>query len=403
MVTAGCGSVREQLVARVRTRQGEVVEAILARIRDDEDGQAGAQDAEYVAGLRTAVAVAVEHSLHHVELGELVGPGLESVPAEALAQARRAARTGVKLDTVLRRYVLGSTVVGDFLMREAERDDFAGHGQMLREALGAQAAVLDRLMSAVTGEYLRELERAERSPEQRRVVYVQRLLAGGLGDGAELGYELDGWHVGAIATGPGAAAALPRVAVGLGCRLLCLARGEDTVWGWFGAQRRIALGDVERACAGERELDASFAVGEPGRGVEGWRLTHRQAQAALRVALHRERRFTRYADVALLAAVLGEDALAGSLVEIYLVPLGSEHDGGAVLRQTLGAYFAAERNASSAASALGVTRRTVENRLRSIEEKLGWTLHTRQAELEIALRLDELDADTRAGSIANGS
>jgi sugar diacid utilization regulator len=94
--------------------------------------------------------------------------------------------------------------------------------------------------------------------------------------------------------------------------------------------------------------------------------------------------------VALLASVLNDDALAGSLIEIYLAPLGGSENGGAILRRTLRAYFAAERNASSAASALGVTRHTVQNRLRTIEEKLGQSLRTRQAELEVALRLEEL-------------
>jgi PucR C-terminal helix-turn-helix domain len=389
-VTVGCGLVRGELVARVRARHDEVERAILVRIRDDGDGQVGAGDAEYVAGLRVAVGVAVEHGLRGVELGE-VGPGLGAVPGEALVQARRAARAGVRLDTVLRRYVLGSTVVGDFLMQEAEGEEFAGHGRMLREALGAQGAVLDRLLSAVTGEYARELEQLECSPEQRRVEYVQRLLAGGgAGDSGDLEYELEGWHVGVIATGPDGMRVLRGAAVDLGCRLLCLARGESTAWGWLGCRHKLAIGDVERACAGERDLDVSFVVGEPGSGLEGWRLTHRQAQAALRVAYYCPRYFTGYAEVALLAAVLGDAMLAGSLIEIYLEPLGGEHNGGVVLRETLRAYFAAERNASSAASALRVTRRTVENRLRTVKERLGWPLRTRQAELEIALRLEEI-------------
>ena len=45
----------------------------------------------------------------------------------------------------------------------------------------------------------------------------------------------------------------------------------------------------------------SSAIGEPGKGLDGWRLTHRQAQAAMRIALRRPQRLTRYADVALLA------------------------------------------------------------------------------------------------------
>lgn len=379
--------IRVELVARVRVRRVEIEETIFARIRDGAQSPVGGDDEEYASGLRNTVEATIEHALSYIELGE---ESISSVPPEALEQARRAARVGVSLDTVLRRYVLGSTVLGDFLMQEADHGDFVSRAAVLRDALSALAAVLDRLMMTITAEYTRELTRTGRSPEQRRAERVQRLLAGDHCDTAELDYAFDGWHVGAIATGAGRDTALRRVATELDARLLCVPNGESTTWGWLGGAQTIAVKDIERALE-EHCLDVSLALGEPRAGLTGWRLTHRQAQAALRVALHDPRRLTRYADVALLASVLRDDALAGSLVEIYLSPLGERHNGGGVLRETLRAYFAAERNASSAASALGVARHTVENRLRTIEEKLGHTLRTRQAELEIALRLEELD------------
>jgi hypothetical protein len=39
---------------------------------------------------------------------------------------------------------------------------------------------------------------------------------------------------------------------------------------------------------------------------------------------------------------------------------------------------------------LGVVRKTVESRLRAVEQRLGRTLHPCPAELEVALALDEL-------------
>ena len=64
-----------------------------------------------------------------------------------------------------------------------------------------------------------------------------------------------------------------------------------------------------------------------------------------------------------------------------------------MLRETLRTYLAAERNVSSTAAALGVVRKTVDTRLRTIEERLGRTLHPCPAELEIALELDEIAAE----------
>ena len=58
-------------------------------------------------------------------------------------------------------------------------------------------------------------------------------------------------------------------------------------------------------------------------------------------------------------------------------------------RETLRAYFAAERNVSSTAAALGVDRRTVTNRIRAIEDLFGRPLKDFATELETALRLDD--------------
>jgi hypothetical protein len=376
--------MRRELLGRVRARQDELERVIFARLRADVFGSAGSDDPRYLAGLEVAVGAVVEHSLAGLEWDD----GLGEVPAEAIVQAHRAARAGVALETVLRRYVLGASVMSDFLAQEAEHADFAGHGVVLREALGVLGVVLDRLIEVVTREYRNAL--AERSPAQRRAKRVLRLLAGGdLAGVGELGYELRAWHVGVIACGKGAEEALRGLAGSMDRRLLAVARGEDVMWGWLGGGAPVALGELE-ACVRELVGECSWTVGEPAHGFDGWRLTHRQARAALCVASRSGEPLTRYGDVALVASMLCDEALAHSLVEICLGPLGSGEGEGGVLRETLRAYFMANRNASSAASVLGVTRHTVEKRVRVLEERLGLALRTRQAELEVALRLEGL-------------
>src|SRR5262249_23743954 len=102
----------------------------------------------------------------------------------------------------------------------------------------------------------------------------------------------------------------------------------------------------------------------------------------------------RYADVALEASMLQDELLVTSLRELYLNPLADERDGGEALRQTLQAYIAAGRNLSSAAALLRVSRRTVANRLRAVEGKLGRVLSGAMAEIEAALRLRDLEAES---------
>jgi DNA-binding PucR family transcriptional regulator len=141
---------------------------------------------------------------------------------------------------------------------------------------------------------------------------------------------------------------------------------------------------------GEVDLDRVFvAVGEPGEGIGGWRFSHRQAKAALPITESSGQTTLRYADVILTASILRDDLVAASLRQLYMVPLEGMRDGGRGARETLRAYFAAERNVSSTAAALGVDRRTVTNRIRAIERLFGRPLAEFATDLEIALRLGD--------------
>lgn len=340
--------------------------------------------AEYLQGLRAAVGAALAYAIDAMQRGEQEGT---PVPEALLVQARRAARSGVGLDTVLRRYVAGHALLGDFLVQEAE-------GRVppaeLKRLLRRLAATLDCLLSAVTTAYGLEQRRLQRTAAHLRAELVERLLTGEPLDTSELGYELDAHHLGLVTCGPGVEGALPALARSLGARLLVLPREEELTWAWLGTREPLDSAEVCRAGA-TWLAEIPMGVGEPGRAASGWRLTHRQARAALPLARSGSERCLRYADVALLAAVVQDDLLATSLRQLYLEPLRAERDGGDTLRETLRAYFAAEQNLSSAAAALGVDRRTVSNRLRATEGHLGRSVETSASDLKMALRLDELD------------
>lgn len=398
------------VVSRLRARRAEIERAIFTRVLQTVPGSGSEADTEYVEGLRAAVAAAVDFALVGIERGE----GYRvSIPAEAVAQAQRAARSGVSLDAVLRRYIAGHALMWDYVMEEADRVEPAGRGGGLREMSRAQTSLLDRLVIGVTREHVAELQRAGRSREHRLLERVRVLLAGeslespeGTGShplNVELGYDLDAEHLGVIAKGRGARQALHDLAQRLGRPLLCVTPGEETAWAWLGGRGLLTsaeLCDAVSAVANTSgdaldggdpvAADPSFAVGEPARGLDGWRLTHQQAQAARLVALRGPQRLTRYADVALLATALKDEALARWLIDVFLSPLDDYRKNDVVLRETLRAYIAAEHNVSSAAARLKVARTTVVNRLHTIEDRIGRTLHPCPAELEVALHLDEL-------------
>ena len=376
--------VRIGIADRLRARRPEIEQAVLVRIR----AVAGADrvpDPEYAEGLRDTVSAALDYGIDALDRSPGDPPPM---PAIILTQARLAARHGVQLATVLRRYLAGHTLLGDFLLEESEKGGLLDGGS-LKRFLRIQSALLDDMLAAVSEEYGREMEARPVTPRQRRAQRVERLLAGELVDTTDLDYEFDAWHLGLVAYGDGAQAAVTRLVEALDARLLSIGR-EGGVWVWLGGRAPVDAAELERRLPADWPVSVALAVGEPAEGIAGWRLTHQQAQAALPVAKARRQGMTRYADAALLASTLQDHLLATSLRRLYLEPLNAEKDGGVVSRETLRAYFAARQNVSSAAASLGVNRNTVSSRLRNVEERIGRPLDSCGSELSAALQLEEL-------------
>jgi hypothetical protein len=388
--------IRAELVARLRARSAEIEDTVYNRVRQMANPGEG-DDPEYRAYLRATVAESLDYTLLGIERGE---DWEGTIPGAAAVQARRAARHGVKLDAILRRYAAADRLFGEFVVDEAAQLP----NEATRYLMRAQGPHIDRMMAAVATEYMDELERIRRSPAQRIAERVQRLLAADSPvDVAGLDYELDAWHLGLVITGARPDVAARTLAAGLSRQPLVVPQGSDSVWAWLGGREPLALIEVERYQAAGVLGDATLAVGEPRRGIEGWRLTHYEARAAQQVMLRRPQPLIQASEVVLLAAVLRDELLAKSLRETYLAPLDDYGDSGLGLRETLRAYFDAGFNAATAAAALEVDRHTVQRRLRKVEEALGRLLHTCHAELEVALVLGELDREvdkSRSGVIA---
>jgi hypothetical protein len=376
---------RTVVAARLRERLPEIQAAVATRVYSIADPHEVA-DPAYVEGLKAALAAAVEYRLAVLELGERRAP---AVPEVLLAQARLDARDGVALDTVLRRYFAGNTHFGDFLVEEAERAEVPS--AELRGLLREQATLGDRLLAAVSAEHAREAaNRPSGGARERRREIVKSLLGGELVDHSEIEYDFDGRHLALMAKGEGAEALMREVANRLDRRLLMVRREEEAKWAcWLGGRRQLGAEEALRVLRETSPKGVFVTVGEPAEGLAGWRFSHLQAKAALAIAERRREPVVRYADVAVLASILRDDLVAGSLRRLYLEPLAQSRDNGKVARETLLAYFEAERNISSTAAALGVDRRTVRNRLSAIEALLGRPLRGSMADLEIALRLDD--------------
>jgi len=339
-----------------------------------------------------SVRAAVTYALASLEEP---GSAVLPIPQALLSQARLAARTDVPLDAVLRRYFAGFTLISDFTFSEAREAGMPTAA--LQVIMRDQAVRFDRLVEAVAADYVDEQGRTRREGSERKLAArLQGLLDGELMDLGGIDYGFEEHHLGTVCVGQDAEVAVRDLASQLNRRLLLVRPDAEVAWAWLGGKEELEPAELEQTVAGVSPDPCTLAMGEPAEGLSGWRLTHRQAKAALPICLRRQE-VVRYAEVALLSALMQDELLAASLKEIYLKPLERSRDGGESARRTLRAYFAAGRNVSSAAAALGISRRTVANRLRLIEEKLSRPLTAMMGEMEAVLQLDELESEASAG------
>lgn len=375
------GSVALELAERLQAGFAGLVSSAIARAHAVAD-PAGVEDPEYHIGLRKAAEAALRYAIEGLSTSE---PPL--VPAELLAQARMAARNGVSLDTVLRRYFAGYALLSDHLAAECGDEE-------LRRAQRELVALFDRLLVTVSDEYRRGLQDASCPPSTRRLRQVRMLLAGDPVDPQGLGYEFETWHLAVIATGPDAGDATRDLAAALGRRCLVVRPEEQLAWAWLGGEERLSARETLRLAEQTLPATASIAIGEAARGLPGWRLSHRQAKATMGVVTRHSGRLLRYGEVSLLLSALRDDLLASSLAHSYLSPLLERREDGATLLATVRAYLQASRNLTSAAASLGVTRQTVSARLRVVEKTIDATIDSCAADLEVAVQLWSLgDAD----------
>jgi hypothetical protein len=376
------GGQSRDIALRLEERSQEIREAAFARLHAL-CGPKESSDPLYVGALKKTVATALDFDLSC--LGYRYRKTFP-IPDALFIQARLAARYEIGLETVLRSYFAGYLVFNHYLLQAIHQAGDANHSPF-HDLIRGQAVLFDRVIAAIAKEYTRESAKRCKTEDQQRLASVKKLLAGELLDAGDLAYNFDAHHLAMIAVGPAAAATVGDLAQNLDCLSLVIRIGSRTAWAWFGGRAPLDPHSVVDALSGRWPTSVSLAIGESGVGTNGWRTSHEQARAALPIVMRSEQSFVRYGDVALLSAALHDGLLAHSLRELYLAPLSRDRDGGATSRETLRAYFAAERNQSSAAAALRVSRQTVTNRLRLIEERLDRRLASCAMELDAALRL----------------
>jgi PucR C-terminal helix-turn-helix domain/GGDEF-like domain len=335
---------------------------------------------EYPRGVQRTVEAVVDYVLTCLAAGSTA---VVPVPEAALEQARHAAKAGVALDVVLRRYT-----AGDIALRRILAAELAGFPRATEnDAYGIADEAIDSVLRCAAAGF--EAEAGRLSGLSNPVLATTLGLLKGEVHVSELdGYVLDRWHIGLVTKADVSRASISRLAADLGAQAFVVDSQTGQRWVWIGRNQPMRSDGVAQAIERFVVKRACFGLGEARRGVAGWRLTHREARIAAELPGADRVPVTRMRRHLLEAAVLDSREFTESLIATYIDPLQEEPpDVAADLRTTLHAYLHSGQNAKSAAELLGIDRHTVVRRLRKVEDLVGERVEDCFAQLDIALRV----------------
>jgi hypothetical protein len=244
-----------------------------------------------------------------------------------------------------------------------------------------------------------ERDRVRQGAAAQRLVAVRSILAGGSTDPREVSAALGGHPLSAYNTAlllraddadrvselREAVTVLAR-AVQTRNPLLVSPGGRD-LWCWFTNRSAPDLRELSGTLDWLRERGITVAVGTPLVGVDGFRLSHQEAQQAQKIAFRSVSAptLTLFSDVELLSLLWTSGEAAQRFAARTLGGLADDSDGPTRLRQTLHALLATG-SVDAASRQLSVHKNTVRYRVNQAEALLGQPLGYVPAEVALAIR-----------------
>jgi hypothetical protein len=326
------------------------------------------------------------------------------VPAAATDYARRLAQRGVPISALLRAYRVSHSLFQERMIRgiSSLATDPAVVGAASIAMSTTMFVLVDRASERVEVAYEQERDTWMRNQVAVRWARVTSLLGSNSVDvdDAEttLGYAMRQAHLGAVVWSesgsdvPDPLSRLERVvrrlAEYLGCRKapLFVASDESTVWAWLPQPRVPIVMDFAGLRVGE---GVSVALGQVASGVDGFRLTHRQALQAHAVALAARAKdratVTTSAQVGPIAMMCADIGALRVWVQGVLGDLAIDDQDNRRLRETLWDFLSAQGSYTAVAERSALHRNTVRYRVRKAEELLGHGLESGRLDIEVAL------------------
>lgn len=182
--------------------------------------------------------------------------------------------------------------------------------------------------------------------------------------------------------------AVTRLAQAVGAkRPLVVNPGGRDLWCWLASSSVPDLDALSECEPWLRERRISVAVGTPAQGIDGFRLSHTEAQRAQAIAFQSTDSppLTRFADVELLSLLAGSADATHRFVRRTLGDLAGEGEAAIRLRETLHALLSTG-SVDEASKLLMVHKNTVRYRVNQAEALLGHSVGEAATELAVALR-----------------
>lgn len=330
----------------------------------------------------------------------------EQVPIrpEVTAFASTVARRQLPLESLIQSYRVGQTLFSRLWMdvlaqRLTEQQVFI---EALHRSFDELNVYLDRVVAQLVSDYERERDRWVLGEAARRTAVVERLLRGDRipveHAGRQLNHDLRAPQTALVAWMPSHGEVNLQLGALAGCltaltaaagapRMLMVPAGTCAMWAWI-----AGTPDLDRLAECADRLPKSevlIAAGQTTEGVDGFRISHEQAQRARRVAARMPAppRLTRHADVATVALLAGDEEEARRFVARTLGELAARTTAAEQLRETLWVFLQEGGNTRRASERLFMHRNTVLYRLQRIEALLGHPLEQRRLDVEVALLL----------------
>jgi DNA-binding PucR family transcriptional regulator len=391
---------------RINKRLAEASSSIRRSLEDDIPELRS--DPRLIDLLDASVEANVETLLHALRY-DIAVQSIEA-PAAAVEYARRLAQHGVPLNALVRAYRLGQGRMNEIVFRELRELEVPATTRFaVLEAISATLfEYIDRLSQQVVVIYEGERERWLENQNSIRALRVREILEGRKTVDVDstsntIRYPLRWHHLAVAMWYPEAEPEgdeLARVqrflrelgqAANVGSNPLFVAADQTSGWGWlpFRSAPPDAV-DTVRQFAGKRSDSPSVGIGTVASGIDGFRRSYREAEAAHGIAIVRGAHgptVLAASDPGLSAAALlgGDIEETREWVASVLGDLSDDNENDARLRETLRIFLRCGSSYKLAAEELDLHFNTVKYRVGRAVARRGRPLESDRLDVELAL------------------